>query len=63
MPRILFCCPVAVTPELGAAKVYIEAADGFRRLGWDVTLIGPVEIAPREWFREYLRQEPGTTTR
>ncbi len=49
MPRILFCCPVTVTPELGTAKVYIEAAEGFRDLGWDVSLVGPEDYAP-EWF-------------
>ena len=45
MPRILFCCPVTVTPDWGAAKVYIESAEGLRRLGWDVTLVGPEHTA------------------
>ncbi|VTU00934.1 group 1 glycosyl transferase : Slr1066 protein OS=Synechocystis sp. (strain PCC 6803 / Kazusa) GN=slr1066 PE=4 SV=1: Glycos_transf_1 [Gemmataceae bacterium] len=60
--RILLCCPVAVDPKYGAAKVYIEVAAAFQRLGWDATLVGPEQVgAPphtREYqvaLREYLR--------
>src|SRR5262245_28659711 len=42
--RILLCCPTPVTARLGASKVYIEAAEGFRRLGWEATVVGPEEI-------------------
>jgi glycosyltransferase involved in cell wall biosynthesis len=30
-----------LTARLGASKVYLELAEGFRRLGWGVTLVGP----------------------
>ncbi len=56
MHRILFCCPVTITPELGTAKVYIEAADGFRRLGWDVVLAGPENYAPGQWSAMPVRE-------
>ena len=55
----------AVTPTLGASKVYLEAAEGFRRAGWEVIVIGPEEVAggpPGDVFtqpprlREYLRR-------
>jgi glycosyltransferase involved in cell wall biosynthesis len=68
MPRILFCCPTTITPKLGASKVYIEMAEGFRRHGWDVTLVGPEEVAggPRnDLFGQpphlcrYLREHAG----
>jgi glycosyltransferase involved in cell wall biosynthesis len=61
--RILFCCPTPVTSRLGASKVYIEAAEGFRRVGWDATVVSPEEVAggrPGDLFtqppllREYL---------
>jgi len=48
--RILFCSPSPVTATLGAAKVYIEVADAFRRHGWHADVIGP----------EHLKQSPGT---
>ena len=63
--RILFCSPTPVTPTLGASKVYLEAAEGFRRAGWDTIVIGPEEVAggpPGDPFiqpprlREYLRR-------
>ena len=63
--RILFCCPTPVTLTLGASKVYLEAAEGFRRAGWQVVVIGPEEVAggpPGDMFtqpprlREYLRR-------
>ncbi len=65
MPRILFISPTPVTLTLGASKVYLEAAEGFRRAGWDATVIGPEEVAggpPGDVFtqpprlREYLRR-------
>lgn len=43
--RILLCPSTPISPELGASKVYIEVAEGFRRLGWDCTLAGPEEVA------------------
>jgi len=61
--RILFCCPTPVTPTLGASKVYLDAAEGFRRAGWEVVLAGPEQVAggtPGDVFtqpprlREYL---------
>jgi glycosyltransferase involved in cell wall biosynthesis len=42
--RILFCSPTPIDSRLGASKVYIEAAEGFRRVGWDATVIGPEEF-------------------
>src|SRR5271166_3731168 len=63
--RILFCCPTPVTPTLGASKVYLDASEGFRRAGWDATVIGPEEVAgepPGDMFtqpprlRDYLRR-------
>jgi glycosyltransferase involved in cell wall biosynthesis len=63
--RILLCCPTPVTLTLGASKVYLEAAEGFRRAGWNATVIGPEEVAggpPGDMFtqpprlREYLRR-------
>src|SRR5262245_29460807 len=66
IPRILFCSPTPIRGTLGASKVYIEAAEGFRRLGWAVTLVGPEEVAGRksvdllfeqpQYLRSYLRQ-------
>ena len=65
MPRILFACPTPVTMKLGASKVYLEAAEGFRRAGWDAHVIGPEEVAggpPGNLFtqpprlRDYLRR-------
>jgi glycosyltransferase involved in cell wall biosynthesis len=65
LPRILFCCPTPVTPTLGASKVYIEAAEAFRRVRWEADLVGPEEVAGRPvadlvadqpaYLREYLR--------
>ena len=65
MPRILLICPTPVTLTLGASKVYLEAAEGFRRAGWDAIVIGPEEVAggpPGDFFtqpprlRKYLRR-------
>ena len=50
--RILFCSPTPLNPKLGAAKVYIEVAAAFRRLGWDATALGPKEPAV---LRDHLR--------
>jgi glycosyltransferase involved in cell wall biosynthesis len=47
MPHILFCCPTPLTARLGASKVYIEAAEAFRRIGWDAELVGPAEVVGR----------------
>lgn len=60
--RILLCSPTPLTARLGASKVYIEAAEAFRRIGWDATLVGPAEVtgepaawsAPPDRLREYL---------
>lgn len=67
--RILFCCPTPLRPTLGASKVYIEVAAGFRRLGWDVSLLGPDEVAggrsvdphfeQPDYLRSYLRKHAG----
>ena len=64
--RILLCSPVVVTPRLGGAKVYIEAAEGYRRAGWEVTLVGPDDVAKgrspedgrtqADHLREFLRE-------
>lgn len=62
--RILFCSPHTLTPRLGASKVYLEVAEGFRRHGADVTVVGPEEIAKETGpggdeftrLREYLRR-------
>lgn len=51
--RILFCCPVTPDPRYGAAKVYVEVAAAFRRLGWDAELIGPNEVGAPAHTREY----------
>jgi glycosyltransferase involved in cell wall biosynthesis len=49
---------VTVTPEWGAAKVYIESAEALRRLGWDVTLVGPETIAPGQWYQSATAERP-----
>jgi glycosyltransferase involved in cell wall biosynthesis len=64
--RILFCCPHPVSPRLGASKVYIEAAEGFRGCGWQASVVGPEqfcggtlgEVTNSEpaHLREYLRR-------
>jgi glycosyltransferase involved in cell wall biosynthesis len=64
MPHILFCCPTPLTARLGASKVYIEAAEAFRRIGWDAELVGPAEVVgrpdasyiPPPEFRDWLRR-------
>lgn len=65
MPRILFCCPTPLTATLGASKVYLDAAEGFRRAGWESVVVGPEEVAggpPGDVFtqptrlRDYLRR-------
>lgn len=65
MPRILFCCPTPLTATLGASKVYLDAAEGFRRAGWESVVVGPEEVAggpPGDIFtqptrlRDYLRR-------
>lgn len=61
-PRILLCSPTPLTARLGASKVYIEAAEALRRVGWCATLVGPAEVtgdpgawaAPPDRLREYL---------
>jgi glycosyltransferase involved in cell wall biosynthesis len=58
MPRILFCSPTPVTPKLGASKVYIEVAEGFRRIGWDVTLVGPEEVAGGRLVGDLVADQP-----
>lgn len=42
--NILMCCHLPLRPTLGGAKVYIEAAQTYRQLGHNVTLIGIDEI-------------------
>jgi glycosyltransferase involved in cell wall biosynthesis len=63
--RILLCSPTPLTTTLGASRVYIEAAEGFRRAGWESTVVGPDDVAggaPGDVFtqppllRNYLRQ-------
>lgn len=44
MKKILYCCPYRIDKTLGGAKVYIEAAQSFKELGWDVTLISPDDL-------------------
>jgi glycosyltransferase involved in cell wall biosynthesis len=66
IPRILLCSPTPIKATLGASKVYIEAAEGFRRLGWEVSLAGPDEVAGGKsvdllfeqphYLRSYLRK-------
>lgn len=65
MPRILFCSPTPIDLRLGASKVYIEAAEGFRRSGWEVRVVGPDEVAggpsgdlfrQPQRLREYLQK-------
>jgi glycosyltransferase involved in cell wall biosynthesis len=51
--RVLFCCPFPIDPKYGAAKVYIEVAAAFQRLGWDATLIGPEQVGTPPHTREY----------
>ena len=65
--RILICCQVSVDPRLGMGKHWIELADSFRGLGWEVRIVGPEEIAGRSTrvtlhsfpaiLRDYLRRE------
>lgn len=38
--RILMCCHLPLTSTLGGAKVYLEAAECYRRAGHDVELVG-----------------------
>ena len=61
--RILQCCPTPLDPRLGTAKVYLEAAAGFRNLGWRADVVGSDEIAAATTsgdrtaqLREYLRR-------
>lgn len=62
--RILHCCPTSLNRRLGAAKVYIEAAEQFRALNWQADLVGTEEIAvatngdtSQDRLREYLRRQ------
>jgi len=64
--RILHCSPAPLDRRLGAAKVYIEAGESFRSLGWKSDIVGTAEIeaatssgdrATR--LREYLRRYAG----
>lgn len=47
MPKILFCCPTPLTPNLGASKVYIESEEAFRRIGWETRIVGPETVGDR----------------
>ena len=60
--RALFCCPTPATPRFGAAKVYLEVADGLRRLGWEATVVGPDQTggADPAALRDYLRTHAPT---
>ena len=44
MKKILFCCPYLIDSTLGGAKVYIEAANSLKNLGWDVKIISPDDL-------------------
>src|SRR5437868_28491 len=51
--RILFCSPHSLSLRLGASKVYMEAADAFRGIGWETKVIGPEDTGGREGSTEY----------
>ena len=38
--KILMCCHLPLKPHLGGAKVYLEAAEVYRKLGHEVLLVG-----------------------
>ena len=57
--RILFCSPHPIDPRRGAAKVYIEVAAAFQRIGWDTTVLGPEETRSAAGLRAYLRAHAG----
>lgn len=61
--RILHCCPTPLDPKLGTAKVYLESAAAFRRLGWttDVVSLTDLDVATKSTdrtvrLREYLQR-------
>lgn len=55
--RALLTSPTSVSSKLGAAKVYLEVADGLRRLGWEATVVGPDQTGGGDpaALRDYLR--------
>jgi glycosyltransferase involved in cell wall biosynthesis len=67
--KALLCTCTPVSPRLGASKVFLEAAHGYRLLGWQCTVVGPEEIAapavPGDLrdgplaLRDYLRRRAG----
>jgi glycosyltransferase involved in cell wall biosynthesis len=68
--KILLCCHVPLTARQGAAKVYLEAAEAFRNVGWQADLVGPDAVgcslgipdyhaALARGLREHLRAEAG----
>lgn len=42
--KILLCCHLPLRPTLGGAKVYLEVADVYRKLGHQVVLVGIDEM-------------------
>lgn len=43
--KVLLCTCTPVSPRLGASKVFLEVAQGYGKLGWECTVVGPEEIA------------------
>ncbi len=46
--KILLCCHLELSLKLGGAKVYLEAAKSYEKLGHEIKIIGYNEIVPKE---------------
>lgn len=44
--KILVCCPLALSKEVGTPKVFMELVDELKLLGWDCDLKGPTDLDP-----------------
>ncbi len=43
--KILLCCPLILDKKYGGAKVYMEMAEAYRRIGHDCTIVSPNDLS------------------